>query len=101
MKRTPGICFYGGEPFLNFPLIKEVVEYVKQIDNETIFYITTNGTLLNSEIIDFLTENNILITFSLDGFKENHDRNRVYENGRPTFDTIINNINKLQNRKKS
>lgn len=100
LKRTPGICFYGGEPFLNFPLIKEIVEYAKQIDNETIFYITTNGTLLNSEIIDFLTQNNILITFSLDGFKENHDRNRVYENGNPTFDTIINNINKLQKRKK-
>ncbi|MNH72499.1 Anaerobic sulfatase-maturating enzyme [compost metagenome] len=100
LRRNPAISFYGGEPLLNFALIQEIVEYAKGIDDTTTFYITTNGTLLNAKNIEFLVNNNILITFSLDGFKENHDRNRVFENGKPSFDLVLENIKRLQLRKK-
>lgn len=57
---------------------------------------TTNGTLLNKEIIKFLVENNIFITVSLDGPKNMHDRYRIFPNGRGTYDIIINNLKKIK-----
>jgi len=95
------ISFYGGEPLLNFDLIKKSIGYAKRINPETKFYITTNGTIMNDEIADFLANNNIFITFSLDGYKENHDRNRVFVNNKKSFDMVVSNIKKLQSVKKS
>lgn len=99
-KKAPMVTFYGGEPLLKFDVIKKVVEYVKGIDKNTKFYITTNGVLLNEEIADFISSNNFFITFSLDGYKENHDRNRVTTGQMPTFEIIYNNILLLQEIKK-
>lgn len=100
LRKEAHISFYGGEPLLNFELIKKSIEYVKKIDSSTIFYITTNGTIMNDEIAEFLTTNNIMLTFSLDGYKDNHDRNRVYVNNKKSFDIILNNIEKLQSTKR-
>lgn len=86
------INFYGGEPLLEFDLIKEIVSYVKNTGYDALFYITTNGYLLNNESIEFLVDNRFNITFSLDGYKENHDRNRVTSNNNKTFDVIMSNI---------
>lgn len=94
LNKTPNISFYGGEPLLNFELIKQCVEYIKKIDSSTIFYITTNGTIMTDEITKFLSENNFIVTFSLDGNKENHDRNRIVINKIGTFDVIYKNIKK-------
>ncbi len=98
--KTPSITFYGGEPFLKFDIIKAVVNYCKQKDFKAMFYVTTNGTIMTDEMIDFIIENEINIMFSLDGNKENHDRNRVFINNEPTFDKVFENIKKFQNRKK-
>lgn len=95
-----GIGFYGGEPLLMFPLIKEVTNYAKSILNpkKLSFSITTNATLLNNEIIDFFVENNFLVLISLDGPKEYHDDKRKFENGNPTWQKIMNNLEKIKNK---
>lgn len=94
------ITFYGGEPLLNFKLIKEIINYLKSIgeDNSFIYSITTNGTLLTNEIIDFLVTNDFVISVSLDGPEEIHDNNRKYIDGRGSFSTVIKNILQLRER---
>lgn len=96
---SPKISFYGGEPFLKFDIIKTVVNYCKQKNYNVSFFATTNGTILNDDMVNFVIDNNINLAFSLDGNKENHDRNRVSINNKPTFDVVLNNIEKLQSRK--
>ncbi len=87
------ITFYGGEPLLNFGLIRNVVEYVKRKDiNNVRFCIVSNGTLLTPSIAKFLYENDILLTISLDGPREIHDKERVFKNGKGSFNKIIKNL---------
>ncbi len=90
----PFIGFYGGEPLLNFDIIKHVVEYIKSHHGQyKIGYnITTNGYLLNHHISDFLVENNFSILVSIDGDRETHDRNRITIDGEGTFDCVYDNI---------
>lgn len=92
------IGFYGGEPLLNFDLIKRCVEYVdeKIEGREITFHITTNGTLLNDKIMDFFVEYDFSLLISLDGPKEIHDKNRVFaNNNKGTFDSIMKNMNRI------
>ena len=92
------IAFYGGEPLLEFPLIKKCVEYAegKVQDKELSFFITTNGTLLSEEVISFLAKHKFAVTISLDGKKEEHDVNRKFRNGQGSFDVIVRNLNKIK-----
>jgi len=96
------ISFYGGEPLLNFELIKKCVEYAsvrsKQIDKSLEYSITTNGTLLHGEILDFLIKNKIGLVISLDGPKDIHDRYRTFPDGRGTFERIFQNLKVIKNR---
>ncbi len=91
---SPVFSFYGGEPLLNFKLIEKSVNYIKKqrILAEPKFNITTNGTLLDRTICNFLIKNNFLVAISLDGSKEEQDRNRVDIMGQGTFDRIKANI---------
>lgn len=87
------IVFYGGEPLLNFKFIVEITNYAKKIFNKKIkFSFTTNGLLLTKDKIDFLIENNFLITVSLDGDKTTHDKYRLDNKKNETHDTIMNNL---------
>lgn len=75
------IRFFGGEPFLSFDLIKEIVSYANKIaqrGNQTLtFDVTTNGTILSPEIFDFFKNNeNIELILSLDGKESDHLKNR-------------------------
>jgi len=71
--------FYGGEPMINYPLIRNTVAYAKEIfGDQILFTMTTNATLLNQEKIDFLIENNFGLTVSLDGDQQSTDRYRKY-----------------------
>ena len=97
----PRIIFYGGEPFLKFNIIKSVINYCEKKNFKPTFHVTTNGTIMSDDIIDFIIEKNIVVLFSLDGNKENHDRNRVKTNNEPTFDYIMENIKKLQEKKRT
>lgn len=90
--KIPYIAFYGGEPLMNFDLIKQVILYIENTysDLECMFTLTTNGLFLkNIEIASFLKKHNVIICLSLDGYKENHDRNRVTVGDKPSFDEII------------
>ena len=85
------VTFYGGEPLLNFNLIKKCVSYINtNYDNIDLDYsITTNGTLLSEKIIQWLLEHDFYLHISLDGPEEEHDRCRVYENGKGTFNDVM------------
>jgi uncharacterized protein len=91
-RRSIHITFFGGETLMNFPLLKEVVAYANQRaqeqDRHVDFSLTTNGTLLTPAIIQFLSDNNIGVTVSMDGPKEMHDHLRVFANGRGSYDII-------------
>lgn len=94
------IGFYGGEPLLEMELIKKCVEYSKnQIEGKELkFNMTTNGTLLTDEVVDYLVEQNFDLSISLDGSEEEHDANRKFANGKGSFTTIISNIRRIKER---
>lgn len=87
------IDFFGGEPLLNFDLVKDTVEYAKskeiEYNKHFNFTLTTNGLLLNDDVIDYLNENMKNVVLSLDGRKEKHDHFRKTLNGKGSFDTIV------------
>lgn len=87
-------AFYGGEPLLEFQLIKDCVEYVKQQapDRDISFSMTTNGTLLTPDIYGYLIENKFNLLISLDGPKQIHDQSRKFPDGRGSYDIIMKNI---------
>ena len=91
-RRTIHITFFGGETLMNFPLLRQVVVYANEqaaAQGRSIDYsLTTNATLLTPEIIEFLSENRIGVTVSMDGPKEMHDKLRVFANGRGSYDII-------------
>ena len=86
------ITFFGGETLMNFPLLKQVVAYANERAAEQgrhiDFSLTTNATLLTPAIIEFLSENHIGVTVSMDGPKEMHDHLRVFSNGKGSYDII-------------
>lgn len=92
------IGFYGGEPLLEFAVVKEIVNYAKKLFKrwKLRFNVTTNGTLMNDSIIDFFIENEFNVTVSLDGPKENHDSKRVFPDGNGSFQVVIDNLEKIK-----
>ncbi|NNU78605.1 radical SAM protein [Clostridium estertheticum] len=96
--KKANINFFGGEPLIEFDLMKKVVDYAKKhAPTEVNFNITTNGYLLNDSISDFLVENNFYISVSLDGSKENNNK-RVLENNVETFDRVVYNLKRFKER---
>jgi len=90
------ISFYGGEPLLNMPFIKEVVNFVKEMKvshNRFIFSMTTNALLLKKHM-KFLAANDFRLLISLDGNRKNNAY-RILPNGKPAYDLIIQNIQAL------
>ncbi len=93
------IGFYGGEPLMNFFLIKKIVRYVKGKElkkTRIVFGMTTNAILLD-KYIDFLVENEFSLLISLDG-NEKHNSYRVFHNNEPAFDFIKKNVLMLYNK---
>lgn len=103
MKRADGvedlnIGFYGGEPLLEFENLKKAVGYISERyrDRKVNYSITTNGTLLNDEIVRFLSAHDFSVLISLDGPKELHDQHRVFANGQGSFDRIMKNLQDIK-----
>jgi len=81
------ILIHGGEPLLNFPLIKNIVEYIKltKCNKKIELFIQTNASLMNDEIAKFLNDSGIQISISLDGSEKTHNKWRQYENSKGTY----------------
>jgi uncharacterized protein len=96
------VTFFGGETLLNFPVMRSTVRYARQraseFGKEIQFSLTTNATLLNEEIIEFLSENRIGVTVSIDGDRELNDRQRRFHNGKGSYDVIVPKIQELLKR---
>ena len=97
-KREINIGFYGGEPIIQYDLIKNIVEYteVKGEGKKVNYHITTNATLLDQEKISFLSSHHFKMTISLDGPRELHDKNRKLMSGKGSFDKVMKNIQLIQ-----
>lgn len=93
------LSFFGGEPLLNFPVIEHTVRYAQDTGKlhkkQFNFHITTNGTLLNSNVLDFLQKNKFSIIISLDGPKEVNDTMRPFSNGKGSYDIVCRNIKEI------
>ena len=91
--------FFGGEPLMNLPVLKETVYYAKaeaaKAGKKFLFTTTTNALLLNDETIRFFNEEMENVVLSLDGRKEVHDAIRKTVNGKGSFDYVIGNIRKF------
>ena len=88
--------FFGGEPLMNFDVVKETVYYAKEQaakrGKKFLFTLTTNGILLKDDVAQFLNEEMENVVLSLDGRKEVHDAVRKTANGKGSFDLVIENI---------
>lgn len=93
------VDFFGGEPLMNFDVVKETVAYARSIEkahNKNFrFTITTNGLLLTDDKIDFINREMSNVVLSIDGRKEVNDRLRVRTNGSGSYDTIVPRFQKL------
>ena len=91
------IEFHGGEPLLNFPAVRFFINSASEIlaEYELSYQLTTNGTVLDDEMLDLLKEKVRHLTVSIDGDKYTHDMFRVDANENGTYDTVIRNSLKL------
>jgi len=97
--RVAHLTFFGGETLLNFRVLRSTVPYAKaraaELGKEVDFSITTNATLLDPEVIDFLVEHNFGVTISIDGPPEVQDRFRVFHNGAGSYGIVAPKIKAL------
>ncbi len=88
------VDFFGGEPLLNFDVVKEIVRYARSLEKETgkhfRFTITTNGILLDEDKKQFINAEMDNIVLSIDGRKEVNDKMRIRIDGSGSYDSIIN-----------
>lgn len=93
------VDFFGGEPLMNFGVVKQIVAYARGIEKEKNknfrFTLTTNGVLIDDEVIDFCNKECHNVVLSLDGRKEVNDRFRVDAAGRGSYDVIVPKFKKL------
>lgn len=91
--------FFGGEPFVNLDVVKELVKYAREREKaygkEFRFTITTNAMIMRQEDIDFLNKEMYNVVVSIDGRKEVHDRLRVDVAGKGSYDTVLKNSKKF------
>ena len=101
--RSPGVskllALYGGDPFLEFPLVKEMTLYARELAQSTgkkcTISICTNLTVLTEEQIDFIKKHDIKITVSLAGPEKIHDKYRYFLKGAGTYKKVIHNFRRL------
>ena len=92
-RRNLEVDFFGGEPLMNWQVVKDLVKYGREqekIHNKNFrFTLTTNGVLLNDEIMEFCNKEMGNVVLSLDGRKEVHDRMRPFRNGKGSYDLVV------------
>ena len=92
-RRNLEVDFFGGEPLMNWDVVKQLVAYARQREKECgknfRFTLTTNGMLIDDDVIDFANREMSNVVLSLDGRKEIHDRLRVDYAGNGSYDRIV------------
>ena len=93
------VDFFGGEPLMNFEVVKQLVAYARSVEKQHHknfrFTLTTNGMLLDDEVIDFTNREMSNVVLSLDGRQEIHDRYRVDYAGKGSWSTVVPKFQKL------
>lgn len=93
------VDFFGGEPLLNWDVCKELVRYGRELekthDKIFNFTLTTNGVLIDDDVIDFTNREMGNVVLSLDGRRSTHDRMRHSKDGQGTYDMIVENFKRL------
>ncbi len=98
-RRNLEVDFFGGEPLLNFDVVKQLVAYARSVEKEKNknfrFTLTTNGMLIDDDVIEFANKEMSNVVLSLDGRKEIHDRFRVDYAGKGSWEQIVPKFQKL------
>lgn len=93
------VDFFGGEPLMNWQVVKDLVKYARSIEKEKgknfRFTLTTNGMLIDDDVIEFANKEMSNVVLSLDGRKEIHDRLRVDYQGNGSWEKIVPKFKKL------
>lgn len=93
------ISFFGGEPLINISLIKKLVQYANQLSlhrkKRVAYSVTTNGTLIDDDVADFLIKNNFYVSLSIDGTQVGHDLCRVDKSGQGSYADSIKKVDLL------
>lgn len=93
------VDFFGGEPLMNWQVVKDLVKYARSIEKDAHknfrFTLTTNGMLIDDDVIDFCNKEMSNVVLSLDGRKEIHDRSRVDYAGNGSWERIVPKFQKL------
>ncbi|MTK12443.1 MAG: SPASM domain-containing protein [Clostridiaceae bacterium] len=99
-QRKLEIIFFGGEPLMNFQVVKDTVFYANKLaqerNKELKLSITTNGLMISDEISEFLIKNKFYVTLSIDGNKDVHDSNRIFPCGPGSYDETVQSIGKIR-----
>ena len=101
--KEAAFIFFGGEPLMAFDVIEKSCEYINDTyaDRNKSFHITTNGTLLDEEKIDFMIRNKFRVAISIDGGDEIQNKQRPLRNGENSFEAVTKNISYLLQRSKA
>jgi uncharacterized protein len=87
------VDFFGGEPLMNWQVVKDLVRYGRSLEEphhkKFRFTLTTNGVLLNDEILEFVNKEMANVVLSIDGRKEVHDRMRPHRGGQGSYDEVV------------
>lgn len=98
-RRNLEVDFFGGEPLMNFEVVKQLVAYARSIEKDAKknfrFTLTTNGMLIDDDVIEFANQEMSNVVLSLDGRKEVHDRFRVDYAGKGSWEKIVPKFQKL------
>ncbi len=98
-RRNLEVDFFGGEPLMNWDVVKQLVAYARSVEKQHNknfrFTLTTNGVLIDDDVIDFANREMSNVVLSLDGRKEINDHFRVDHTGRGSYETIVPKFKKL------
>jgi uncharacterized protein len=97
--KTVHLTFFGGETLLNYKVLRSALAYARErataLGKEVDVSLTTNATLLRDEVIDWIVDNDVGVTVSIDGDREQQNRHRVFHNGKGSYDVIRPHIESL------
>ncbi len=93
------VDFFGGEPLMNWQVVKDLVAYGRSLEEpyhkKFRFTLTTNGILLNDEVLEFVNKEMANVVLSIDGRKEVHDKMRPFRGGQGSYDSIVKKFQKV------